>query len=262
MFITTPDISVTATIGTTSLSVYGYGPVDSSVTLKGFGVSEVTMSDNTGLFRFNAIYSFTYKYPELCIQAVDSEKRATQPTCIPGLPNNSIIPLEVGPILLSPTLSLTANSVEEGGIASMTGKTTPDTLVNVYLSKQNEQKKLSLVNSIHAYTLPILNTRSDASGEYEVSLPTGDRADYKIFTSTKFGDDFSAKSTTLSFSVISVLKSFFERLIAFILLNKIRLLIVVEIIVFIILFLMALKSTTRRKKRHTEKDYLEELRRI
>ena len=87
------------------LSIYGYGPKNSKVTLSGLGVSEVTQSDQSGFFRFDRIYSYSFYYPELCLQSVDIDNNATQPSCIPGLPNNSTIPLEVGPILLSPTIS-------------------------------------------------------------------------------------------------------------------------------------------------------------
>src|SRR5689334_1771896 len=58
-----------------SLSIYGYGPINAEVSLKGFGVSEKTVSDQTGFFIFDSIYSYTYSYPELCIQSVDNENR-------------------------------------------------------------------------------------------------------------------------------------------------------------------------------------------
>ena len=69
-----------ATIGMSYLSVYGYGPINSDITLRGYGVSENVTSDSTGLFRFNSVYNFSYTYPELCLQAVDNQNRVTQPT--------------------------------------------------------------------------------------------------------------------------------------------------------------------------------------
>ena len=129
-----------ATVGKSYLSIYGYGPINSEVVLKGFGISEKTISDKTGLFRFSSVYNFTYSYPELCIQAVDSEKRTTQPTCIPPLPNDNLTPLEVGPILLSPTLSLSNNKVVTDSESYLSGKTTPNTKVNIYLAKKRTKK--------------------------------------------------------------------------------------------------------------------------
>jgi hypothetical protein len=241
-----------------ALTIYGYGPINAEVTLKGFGVSERTMSDSDGLFRFSEIYSFTLTYPELCVQAVDDKNRATQPSCIPALPSDSLIPLEVGPVLLSPTASLSENRVKEGNIATLSGKTTPNTKVNIFVAKKDSGvNKLSFVREAYAYTLPTIEIKSNEKGEYEISLPTGESADYKIFASTKFGENLSAKSTTLTFSVLTELKTLLQKIIDFILQNKIIVFILLEVTIITILFAMALKSTTKRKRTHSEKDYLE-----
>ena len=254
-----------ATIGMSYLSVYGYGPINSDITLQGYGVSENVTSDSTGLFRFNSVYNFSYTYPELCLQAVDNQNRVTQPTCIPALPNNSIIPLEVGPILLSPTLSLTSNKIVEGGESYLTGKTTPNTDVFIYLARNKVNNILSFVPTVDAYSLPVINTTSNEVGEFDINMPTSDTASYelqttyKVFASTKFGGNLSAKSNTLQFVVISSIKSFFQRLLDFLLQNKIMVFIVSQVLLLIILFYKALKPTTTRHKRHNEKDYLEYL---
>lgn len=243
-----------------ALTIYGYGPINSEVTLKGFGVSEKVISNSDGLFRFTEIYSLTYTYPELCIQAVDDKNRTTQPSCIPALPSNSLIPLEVGPVLLSPTISISENKVKEGGMAVLSGKTTPNTKVNIFIAKRTPTlNKIALVREANAYSLPTVDTKSNEKGEYELSLPTGESADFKMFASTKFGVDNSAKSNTLTFSVLTELKTFLQELIAFIMQNKLIAFIIAEVVVFVLLFIQALKSTTKRKKRHSEMDYLEEL---
>ena len=144
-----------ATVGKSWLSIYGYGPINSEVVLRGFGISEKTIADKTGLFRFNSVYNFTYSYPELCIQSVDREDRVTQPTCIPALPNDNHVPLEVGPILLSPTLSLSNNKVATDSESYLSGKTTPNTEVNIFLARSNDKKTLSLISTANAYSLPI-----------------------------------------------------------------------------------------------------------
>lgn len=219
-----------ATVGKSYLSIYGYGPTNSEVSLRGFGVSEKTISDNTGLFRFGSVYNFSYSYPELCIQAVDFENRVTQPTCIPALPNNSIIPLEVGPILLSPTLSLSGNKIIAGENSYLSGKTTPNTEVNIYLAGSK------------GYFLPVLGISSDAVGEFDINMPTSDIAEYKVFASTKFGGNLSAKSNTLQFVVISSVVSFFQRIWNFLLQNKIMIFIIAEVLLLIMLFYKALKQ--------------------
>ncbi|EKE04991.1 MAG: hypothetical protein ACD_19C00426G0013 [uncultured bacterium] len=256
-----------ATVGRSYLSIYGYGPVNSEVSLRGFGVSEKTISDKTGLFRFNSVYNFTYSYPELCIQAVDDKKRVTQPTCIPALPKDILTSFEIGPILLSPTISLNNNKIVTNSESYLSGKTTPNTKVNIYLAKNKqslllrsrEKKILSLVSTANAYSLPVLNTTSNEKGEFDINMPTSDIAEYKVFASTKFAENLSAKSNTLEFAVISSVKSFLEWLWNFLLQNKIMIFIIAEVIILVILFIKALKQTTKKYKRHTERDYLEEL---
>lgn len=243
-----------------ALTIYGFGPINSEVTLKGFGVSEKVSSNSDGLFRFTEIYSLTYTYPELCIQAIDDQNRTTQPSCIPALPSNSLIPLEVGPVLLSPTISLSESRVKEGGQSVLSGKTTPNTKVNIFIAKKQQPlSKISLVKDVSAYSLPIVDTKSNEKGEYEISLPTGESAEFRLFASTKFGADNSAKSNTLTFSVLTEIKTMLEKLISFILHNKLMAFIFAEALVFVLLFVKALKSTTKARKIHSEKDYLEYL---
>lgn len=239
-----------------ALIIYGYGPINSKVTLKGFGVTEETISDNSGLFVFNRVYSLSFRYPELCIQAMDDLNRFTQPSCIPSLPLNSLIPLEVGPILLSPTISLSDNRVVEGQRAFLMGKTTPDTLVNIYIYKISEKEKLNIVGEVSAYSLPVVESVSDENGKFEINLPTGFEAEYNIFATSKFNENQSAKSNTLKFVVTTDVKLFWQSVWSYIINNKMLMVIIVEAAIIVLLFIMALKSTTKRNKRHSEHDYL------
>jgi hypothetical protein len=225
-----------------ALSIYGYGPVDSVVTLIGIGVSERTSTDSDGLFIFSPIYSYSYIYPELCIQAIDSQKRTTSMACIPGLSKTGRIPLTVGPIFLSPTVSLSENWKVLGESSFLEGVTAPNTEVNVYIAG--------------SYFLPIIQTKSDKDGKFSISLPTSNVSDYKVFVSSRFGDNLSAKSNILNFVVTSKTESFLDRLLGFIFKNKLLTIIILEILVIIILIFKLLKLTTRGKKRHTERDYL------
>lgn len=242
-----------------ALIIYGYGPVNSKVTLKGFGVSEQTTTDANGLFIFNRIYSLSLTYPELCIQSVDNENRITQPSCIPALPNNSLIPLEVGPILLSPTVSLSNNRVVEGDEVILLGSTTPNTEVYVYFSKINNTKAFGIVKEVNAFNLPTIRIKSDKNGDFEIILPSSKSSDYRVFASSKYGEDLSAKSNTLQFSVVTSVKSFWEAIINFITTNKLLAVIIAEALIIVLLFILSLKSIWRGHKIHSEREYLEEL---
>jgi hypothetical protein len=243
-----------------SFAIYGYGPINSEVSLNGIGVSAKTTSDSQGFFVFSPIYSYSSFYPELCVQAMDNLKRLTQPACIPAFPVTNKLPSVVGPILLSPTISLSTNKVTEGDTAITSGRTIPNAEVDIYISKKD--KTVSLVKTVNAYSIPTIKTKSDNDGNYEFSLSTIDAANYKIYVANKLGDDQSSKSNSLNFTVATSVKSIFDRIIEFFIENKMRAVVLLEALIAIILGLIALKSTTHRHKKHSEKDYLEEVKKL
>lgn len=249
-----------------SFAIYGYGPVNSEVNLNGIGVSAKTTSDSQGFFVFSPIYSTSAFYPELCIQAVDVDKKTTQPSCIPAFPATNKLPSVVGPVLLSPTISLSNNKVVVGSSAHASGMTIPNAEVDIYIAKKDQ--RLSLVKTANAYYIPTIKTKSNDEGQFEISLPTGEisganfQAEYKIFVSNKYGEDLSSKSNSLSFAVITSAKSLLERIIEYLIANKIRVIVLLEAMIAIILGLLSLKSATTRHKKHSEKDYLEQLKKL
>lgn len=230
------------------LIIYGYGPANSKVSLNGIGVSGNTTSDTEGFFRFEEIYSYTFTYPELCIQAIDSENRVTQPSCIPALPPLNSIPSEVGPIMLSPTISLNSNNILMGDppngeardvVAS--GFTIPNSKLDIHIARE-EGRRTFLVKTAHAYNIPIYKIESDEKGKFEFSLPTQTAVSYKIFATSTVGESYSAKSTTLTFSVLSGAQSFWNFLISIFLNNKLLFVIILEVIIIVYLIWAILKG--------------------
>lgn len=226
------------------LVIYGYGPANSSVGLVGIGVSESTVSDHTGYFVFSQVYSHSLTYPELCIQAVDTEKRVTQPSCIPALSESAIIPTKVGPVILSPTISIESNNVLAGEEVVAEGVTIPNSQVSVHMAKE-EGYQLSLVNNVYAYNIPTYQIKSNEKGEFEFSLPTQDSARYTLFASSVLGDSKSAKSNTLNFSVLTKTQSYVAWTKNQLINNKLAWFIVFEIIVIIVLVIAILKSSSK-----------------
>lgn len=221
-----------------ALSIYGYGPVESDVFLVGFGVSERTTADSNGLFIFSPIYSYSYIYPELCIHGKDDENRVTSISCIPGLSKENRIPLVVGPVYLSPTVSISGNWKVLGDHAYLEGKTAPNTEVNIYITK--------------SFFLPNIKTKSDSTGHFSITLPTSSVARYKMFVTSRFGDSLSAKSNSLTFVVMSKEQTFINVIISWLLKNKLLSLIISEVMLLIFLTIKLLKSTTKVKKRHAK----------
>src|SRR3989338_961910 len=91
--------------GKFSLLLFGYTSADSLVQVLGVRTYAQGTSDRTGYFLFKDI-SIALEAKEICISAIDTERRSSFPLCI-ALPN-TLKPTEIGPLLLSPTLSLSS----------------------------------------------------------------------------------------------------------------------------------------------------------
>lgn len=237
------EIKVSASIGEPKLTLYGWGPVKSKIYLYGLAVAETRESDVNGFFIFTKIFlpyphlgidRKSYEYPELCLQAVDEEKRSSQPTCIPPLPAKTSS-YEIGPVLLSPIVSIDQ--------AVLNGKTTPFTPLNVYLANQQSSRKLSfdLVKTVNAYYIPKYQTKSDKEGNFEFNLPDKSRGKWNIFVASETLGFNSPKSNTLTFSVISPLASFLERIIGWLKLAKPYLLYIVILFELVILAVIIIR---------------------
>ncbi len=220
----------------TPLSIYGYGPKDSQIILTGFGVSERITSDASGYFRFYKIYSYSSVYPELCIVGLDNEKRATQPSCIPALVPGRSIPVEVGPVFLSPTISINANNIKSNEISIASGFSIPNSKLYLHLSKLNR------------YNLPVLEINSSISGSFEFTLPTSEVSSYRFFLSSRVGEDNVPKSNSITFSVNSGFTNFAYSVKDIFLNNKLGTFVVLELIIVMILGVMVLKSRKRVNK--------------
>ncbi|MBL7036772.1 hypothetical protein ISR94_02930 [Candidatus Microgenomates bacterium] len=226
------------------LVIYGYGPANAKVGLNGIGVSESTTSDRTGYFVFTRVYSYSSVYPELCLQAVDIENRVTQPSCIPGLPESADMPSAVGPVLLSPTISVDYNNVLVGDEVKAQGYTIPNSSMDIFMYRENKAQ-LSLVNEAYAYTIPKYQIESDDRGEFEFSLPTQSAVSYKLYASSIYGDNPSTKSNTLTFSVLTEAQSGYRYIKQSFFGNNLVWFVLLEIILVIFLVRAILKPASR-----------------
>jgi len=239
------------------LSIYGYGPAGSLVFLNGIGVSGQVTARRDGYFKFTSIYSHSDKYPELCIQAVDDRKRSTQPVCIPAIPQERLVPIEIGPVLLSPTVSLSSSQVVKGSDVTASGYTIPGSKVSIYFAK-DENRSFNLVAEALAY-----NFSSDEKGYFELSIPTETENTYKIFAASRVGDVPTAKSNTLTLTVLSKIISLWQLLWDLLFRSWISLVILLQVVAVVILSYLLFKSSTEphritlKKLSKMEKKYLE-----
>lgn len=252
-------IKVSVAIGEPKLTLYGWGPVKSKISFTGLAVAETQESDANGFFIFTKIFlpaphigtdRKNYEYPELCLQAIDEEKRSSQPTCIPPLPAKKYN-YNIGPVLLSPIISLDKGRISEGEQISLKGKTTPYAPLNVYLANQLSPRKMSfgLIKTANAYYIPKYQTTSDKEGNFEFNLPNQSRGKWNMFVASETLGYNSPKSNSLTFSVISPLLSLLEKIIACLKFLKPYLLYIVILFELIILTAIIIYSGRRREKK-------------
>lgn len=221
-------VTVTATVGEPKLTLFGYTSPSALVNLSGIGVASQTIADQTGYFYFDRVFlplptermiNETQKelaYPELYLQAIDTNNRASSPVILPTLP---IGPYEisVGPILISPTITVEKGSYLPGEQIVASGQTMPETEVTIYLANDQQNSPLdwlfklspfSFLNppKAYAYFIPKYQIISNKNGSFEFNLPnnlTKGNISWKVFASSTFLESPSPKSNSLSFSILS-----------------------------------------------------------
>jgi hypothetical protein len=179
------DMSVSATIGIGSpFTIFGYTSPYALVTLETRGFDQETYADKNGYFKFYSDHR-SISTSEICLSARDQLGRITAQTCIPPLPPEPNV--VIGPILLSPTLSLDKLSYFISDTIILTGQAIPNTVVQLSLFK--------------SFALPPIGVQADEGGNYAVTIPSNQDDKYRIFTRTEFMDQSSPKSNTLLFTV-------------------------------------------------------------
>ena len=233
--------------------IYGYAPSLSKVNLTGIGVSERSLSDTSGYFEFRRLTFPTILshlvgnwYPELCLHAVDDAFRQTYPVCIAPLPLSSNS-RNIGPIILPPTLSVSKGSVSKNEQLQASGKTTPDSEVEVYLARATTPRNVfTIIKEALAYYVPTYRTTSDDQGNFEFNLPNDSPNTWRIFAASKVLGASSAKSNTLTFNILSSYSS----IITFILylFRLLRPYLIHIVIFFQVLIVILLLCRLRKKK--------------
>lgn len=238
-------IIVSATVGEPKLTLFGYTSPGAWVELKGTGVVEETISNSQGYFFFDRIFLPRPRpeYPELCLTAVDTQQRPSFPTCLPPLPVGPFN-IQVGPVLLSPTISLEKGNFLPGEQVAAKGATIPNSEVTIFLAYDpSSLPQFSLISPVYAYSLPKYQIRSDENGSFEFNLPANQPTTWRVFAAAKLLGSPTPKSNTLTFRVLSwwqwlweKIKLIFLSLLAFIKPYLWQLIILIEVIIILWLF--------------------------
>lgn len=197
-------ITISATIGEPRLTLFGWSSPLSLIQLEGQRVAEQVISQENGFFLFDRVL-LPPANPELCLSVVDRGSRVSAfPTCLPALPAGNY-ELNVGPVLLPPTLIIGSGAFEAKGQVSAKGSTIPNTKVKVFLNNDYRQARFQTPSAL-AYGLPSYEIRADKRGNYELNLPYQpaqqlQQTQWRIFASAEYQESPTPKSNTLTFTV-------------------------------------------------------------
>lgn len=194
-------VMISAFIGNARYTITGYTSPFALVKLEGQGIYNETQADKNGKFTFQSGFS-PLTPREVCITAVDTDGRITQPLCLPAFPIKKNI--AIGPLILPPTLSINQPEflIHDDGI--MNGLSAPGSLVDINIAHNTYDKNLTI------------RTQADLDGEYSVTLPTSHKDTVRIYSRTNLDKLESIASNLLSFEVLPwwmlILKWLFEAL--------------------------------------------------
>lgn len=198
----TKDVNISAYIGSHQVTIYGYGQPNSTIELTSPRVYASVYSDDSGYFIFDRTI-LPVDPSELCLSAIDDSNRRSLPVCIPPPPPNNEL-TDIGPILLSPTLTLDKDRIKPNSTSIASGQSIPNSPVNIYLYQVDSQSFV-FPKSVQAFSLPIFSTITDSLGNYSFNLPTAYSSNYRLYSTVIYKNDPSPKSNTLIYHLPSLL---------------------------------------------------------
>lgn len=196
------SVSVHARIPGNVVTIFGYTSPDSRVELTSPRTFAVTYSDDNGYFAFNRLLLPRHSQ-DLCLSVIDESNRHNKPACFPEPPENSST-TDIGPILLSPTLTLDLKN------KFSSGQTIPNS--QIYLHFYQEQKPFSFIKKVSAFSLPVIQTQSDSRGNYSINLAASTPTNYRLYTTATFLESNTPKSNTLLYQPASYFNFLFPLL--------------------------------------------------
>lgn len=190
------------------LRIFGYTSPNSTVQAQAFRTYAQVTSDNLGYFEVNKL-AVADEASEICLVTIDSSRRTGFPLCIDV---TTISPgQDLGPLLLSPTISFNQAKIWQDQTAGASGQTLPDTTVLVSFFETQTlmtswdmlYNKLSEIISpkVQAAGIPPLLATSDSKGFFSLSLPTWKVVGYRMFVKALYKESPTLHSNTLSYNV-------------------------------------------------------------
>jgi hypothetical protein len=232
------NIEVSAFIGEHRFTLFGYTSPEALVSFQGLGIFDQTYADKQGYFIFQNRFS-PFSPREACLTAQDKFGRLTSPVCLPPFPTDYNV--EIGPVIMPPTLSLDKNDYWVGDEVILSGQTIPETEVDLSMfTKQSNFLALNLIKKVEAFALPEFKTQSDQQGNFSIALPSSSAQTFRLFAQSQFLKAKSPESRKLTVKILPwwfIIIKIFGLLFSLIKSRLLEFLILVEIVVLIIYIL-------------------------
>lgn len=198
----TIDVKVTATIGDSHLTLYGYTSPQALVTLEGMGILDHSYADNEGYFQFSTLF-LSNSSREACLSSKDPLGRLSSPVCLPPFPAGNDV--SVGPVIMPPTLSLNSQNYYMGDQVILSGQAIPNTEVSLSVfGNNNETSNFALIRPVEAFTFPELKVKSDEKGNFSITLPSSNPNRFRLFAQANFMKSVSTNSISLNFDIFPI----------------------------------------------------------
>lgn len=191
-------------------SLFGYTSPQALVNLDGRDFRYQTWSDTDGYFIFKSRPAGQLPL-EACLTSQDQLGRISKPVCLPPLSQNYDYNVEIGPIILPPTVSLNKPIANETYFIDneiiLTGQTIPNTNVNLAMFTQNKDSTVAhwldsdIVQPVEAFSFPNFEARADNGGNFSILLPSSSSKTFRLFAQTNFRGYRSPESFALQLDI-------------------------------------------------------------
>ena len=168
---------------------------------------QTTQADSKGHFIFTNII-LPRNPGELWLQATDKKNLTSFPLALPQPPPGID---KIENIILSPTLAQTNNKFLKNSQGFAWGYGIANSQIEINLFKA---PRFSLLKPVFAQQPLKFKVNTNQNGYFQFNLPNQTLADYKIFAGNIFQDNYSPKSTILSFRVIAWWERLWQQIIS------------------------------------------------
>ncbi len=254
---------VSLSIGEFRFTLFGYTSPHALVTFSGLGIFDQTYANNEGYFIFKNRFS-PFSPREACLTAQDQLGRLSSPLCLPAFPTSYNV--EIGPVIMPPTLSLDKNNYYIGDKVILSGQTIPNTEVNLSMFvnqtkavnlAQNQIKNPLAIIIPHFFPQPVMassqkpETQSgfafprltlpvDEKGNFTVTLPSSSAKTFRLFAQVDYQKNPSPESRKLTLKILPwwmIIIQFFLIALAIIKSRLLEMIILLQLIGLVIYFL-------------------------